>query len=142
MTVDLVAQASTTIRAPLARVWQALVDPDLIKQYMFGTTVASTWRKGAPITWTGEWKGKPYQDKGTILEIAPGLRLQYSHFSPLAGLPDAPENYHTVTIDLVPVGDDVRVTLTQDNNASPEAREHSEKNWTGMMDGLKKLLES
>jgi uncharacterized protein YndB with AHSA1/START domain len=141
MTVDLVAQVSTAIRAPLARVWQALVDPDLIKQYMFGTTVASTWKKGAPITWTGEWKGKPYQDKGTILEITPEQRLQYTHFSPLAGVPDAPENYHTVTIDLVPEGDDVRVTLTQDNNPSPEAREHSEKNWTGMLDGLKKLLE-
>jgi hypothetical protein len=33
------------------------------------------------------------------------------------------------------------VTLSQDNNATDEAREHSEQNWRMMLDGLKKLLE-
>jgi hypothetical protein len=30
---------------------------------MFGTTVNSEWREGAPITWKGDWKGKAYEDK-------------------------------------------------------------------------------
>jgi uncharacterized protein YndB with AHSA1/START domain len=137
----LVAQASTTIAAPRARVWQALVTPDAIKQYMFGATVISDWREGSPIAWKGEWQGKPFEDKGVILRLEPERLLQYSHFSPLSGLPEAPDSYHTVTVELSPAGSDTRVMLSQDNNATEEARQHSVKNWQTMLDGLKTLLE-
>ncbi len=139
---DLVARASTTIDAPLAKVWDALVDPDTIKRYMFGTTVVCEWKKGSPIMWSGRWKGRPYEDKGVILELDPQRRLRYTHYSPLAGVPDVPESYHTITIDLSVEGGRVRIALTQDNNATPEAREHSERNWAGMLSGLKKLVEA
>jgi hypothetical protein len=43
---------------------------------------------------------KAYEDKGKILRFEPRKSLQYSHFSPLSGLHDNPENYHIVTIDL------------------------------------------
>lgn len=56
---DLIAKASTTIEAPLRTVWNALVDPQAIREYMFGTNVASDWTEGSPITWKGEWEGKP-----------------------------------------------------------------------------------
>jgi uncharacterized protein YndB with AHSA1/START domain len=135
------ARASTTINAPTARVWDALVNPTSIKQYMFGTNVTSDWKKGGRISWKGEWEGKAYEDKGVILQIEPQRKLQYSHFSPLAGLPDKPENYHTVTIELSGAGSQTRVSLTQDNNSDKKAREHSEKNWAMMLAGLKKLLE-
>ena len=141
MNPNLVAKASAAIDAPTAAVWRALVSPDAIKQYMFGTTVSSTWREGSPITWKGEWQGKAYEDKGVILAIAPERTLKYSHFSPLAGLPDAPENYHTVTIELSGSGNQTTVSLSQDKNPTPEAKEHSEKNWSAMLSGLKKLLE-
>jgi uncharacterized protein YndB with AHSA1/START domain len=108
---------------------------------MFGTTVVSDWQEGSPITWEGEWKGKPYEDKGKIRKIEPPRLLQYSHYSPLSGLPDTPENHHTVTIELSAKGAQTGVSLSQDNNASDEAREHSEKNWKMMLEGLKKLLE-
>jgi uncharacterized protein YndB with AHSA1/START domain len=142
MTTDLIARASATIEAPKAKVWNALVDPATIKRYMFGTTVRSEWRKGSPITWKGEWQGKAYEDKGVILELEPERRLRYSHFSPLSGLPDKPENYHQVTIELTEAGGATRVTLSQDNNPTDEAREHSQRNWTAMLESLKKLLES
>jgi uncharacterized protein YndB with AHSA1/START domain len=141
MPKNLIAKTSLNIAAPVAKVWDALVNPQLIKQYMFGTTVASDWQKGSPITWKGEWKGKPYEDKGKIRQIEPRRRLQYSHYSPLSGLPDTPENHHTVTIELSVEGAQTRVSLSQDNNAAEEAREQSEKNWKMMLEGLKKLLE-
>ncbi len=139
---NLVAKASITIAAPAAQVWDALVKPDLIKQYMFGTTASSDFEEGGPITWKGEWKGKAYEDKGTILRVEPRRRLQYSHYSPLSGVPDTPENRHTVTIELTEARGQTRVDLSQDNNASEESREHSEKNWRGVLEGLKRLLES
>ena len=141
MTQELIAQASIDISAPRSEVWSALISPAAIRLYMFGTEVVSDWKKGSPITWQGEWEGKPYKDKGTIVEIQRGELLKYTHFSPRAGLPDRPENHHTVSIELDDDGGDTRVTLTQDNNSSEDARIHSEKNWGMMLGALKKYLE-
>jgi len=136
-----VAKASVTVDAPIAEVWKALITPEAIKEYMFGTTVMSEWKEGSPIIWKGEWQGKSYEDRGVILQLKPGRTLQYTHFSPLAGLPDTPENYHTVTIDLSAAGEQTRISLSQDNNPTDKAREHSEKNWASMLAGLKQFLE-
>jgi uncharacterized protein YndB with AHSA1/START domain len=138
----LVAKTSTTINAPIARVWDALVNPEAIRQYMFGTNVVSEWKRGSPIIWKGIWEGKEYEDHGVILNLEPERLIQYSHFSPLSGLPDTSENYHTVTIQLSENGDRTLLSLSQDNNPTEQAREHSEKNWRMMLDSLKKLLES
>lgn len=140
-TTNLIARSSVVIDAPADKVWSALVSPAAIKQYMFGTTVTSDWKEGSPITWKGEWKGTSYEDKGVICQVEPGRALQYTHFSPGAGLPDKPENYHTVSVQLSPEGGGTRVSLTQDNNPTEEARAHSESNWTTMLDGLKKYVE-
>ena len=142
MKQKLVAKSSTTIRAPTDDVWMALVDPAAIEQYMLGAKVDSEWHEGSPITWKGEYQGKAYEDKGKILEMQRGKRLRYSHFSPVTGQPDRPENYHTVTIDLEGTGGETRVLLTQDNNPDEKAREHSEKNWEKMLEGLKKYVEA
>ena len=138
---DHVVHASVTVEAPPAKVWNALVDPEMIRKYMMGANVVSDWNEGSGIVWEGEFDGKPYQDKGTILRKDPERLLQYSHFSPLSGQEDSAENYHTVTIRLSPEGSLTTVTLTQDNNDTDEARAHSEQNWKMMLDGLKKVVE-
>jgi uncharacterized protein YndB with AHSA1/START domain len=138
---NLIAKASMTVNASREETWKALVDPVAIKQYMFGTTVVSDWRVGGPITWKGEWQGRAYEDRGVILRIQPGRAMQYTHFSPLSGLPDTPEHHHTVTIELSTEGGRTRISLTQDNNAIEGARAHSQKNWEMMLAALKKFLE-
>jgi uncharacterized protein YndB with AHSA1/START domain len=141
MNKGLIAKASISINAPVGRVWDALTNPEVIRQYMFGTNVISDWKEGSPIVWKGEWQGKKYEDTGEILKLEPERLIQYSHFSPLSGKPDLPENYHTVTVELVSNGAETTVSLSQDNNETEQAREHSENNWKMMLDGLKKLLE-
>ncbi|HVQ01076.1 MAG TPA: SRPBCC domain-containing protein [Candidatus Thermoplasmatota archaeon] len=141
MKAHLIAEASILIRAPPGKVWDALVNPDVIKKYMFNTIVVSEWKQGSPIVWKGEWEGRQYEDKGTILAFEPERLMRYSHFSPLSGKPDIPQNYHTVTIALVQQGSDTLVSLTQDNNGNEEARRHSEHNWNMMLMNLKKVVE-
>jgi uncharacterized protein YndB with AHSA1/START domain len=141
MNEDLIAKASVTIQAPLGKVWDALVNPQLIRRYMFGATVVSDWKEGSPIAWKGEWKGKPFEDKGRILEVRPEKRLRYSHFSPLSGAPDQPDNYHQVTIELSKQDGAVRLDLSQDKNKTTEARDESQRNWAMMLDGIKKVVE-
>lgn len=136
-----VAKATAMINAPASKVWEALTKPELIKQYMFGTEVSSDWKVGSPITYKGEWQGKPFEDKGKILEVEREKSLVSTHWSPLSGVPDTPENYHTVAYRLSEKDGKTEVALTQDNNASEEEQAESEKIWRQMLDGLKKLLE-
>lgn len=142
MKPNFTATAQTTIKAPLNKVWDAFVNPESIKKYMFGTTVISDWKVGSPIVWKGEWKGKPYEDSGTIVELKPNERLAYTHFSPLTGQPDLPENYHTISIDFTESNGHTLVSLSQDNNATEQEKTHSEQNWGAMLEQVKQLLEN
>jgi len=141
MSKKFVARASITISAAVSAVWDSLVNPATIKKYMFGTEVVSDWKENSSISWNGVWQGKVYQDKGTILKNVPGKFLQYTHFSPLSGALDLPENYHTLTFELTEKDASTEIKLSQDNNASEEDQKHSEKMYESMFQGLKKMLE-
>ena len=136
-----VATARQEINAPAAKVWDALVNPELVRQYLYGAEIKSDWQKGSPITFKGEWKGKPYEDKGTILDIEPGKRLKVTHYSPLSGLPDVPENYHVVTYVVAGSGETATLTITQENNRDQAEVDESEKTWGMILGNMKTLLE-
>ena len=138
---DHVATVETEIEAPPSKVWTALTDPDQIEKYMFGSHVVTDWKPGSSIVWEGEYEGKRYEDKGEIVEIKPARRLKVTHFSPLSGQEDVPENYHTLTYELEAAGPMTRVALSQDNNPTAEAAEHSKANWEKMLSGLKEVVE-
>ena len=138
---DHVATADVEIAASATRVWTALTDPVEIKTYFFGTDVETDWKPGSVIVWRGEYEGSAYEDKGEIVEVEPGRRLKMTHFSPMTGQADEPENYHTLTYDLTEQGAITHVSLSQDNNPDEKSKSHSEKNWTAMLDGLKKYVE-
>jgi uncharacterized protein YndB with AHSA1/START domain len=137
-----VAKAELTIGAPVEEVWKALTTPEMIKKYMFGATVISDWKEGSSITWTGEWNGKPYEDRGKILVIDPLHELKYSHFSPKVGQDDQLGCVHIVDVLLSRLETGTFITVTQENNSSEEERLQSEKNWTAMLVGLKEFLEA
>ena len=136
-----IARTSITINAPASKVWEALTQPDLIKQYLFGTEVTTDWQVGSPITYKGIWEGKPYEDKGKILQMEEGKLLVSTFWSALSGKPDVSENYQTIRYELSADGDGTKLTLTQDNNASQEEANHSRENWKMVLDGMKKLVE-
>ena len=64
-----IAHAETEISASPDQVWGALTDPEAISAFMFGSKVETDWQVGSPITWTGEYDGKPFTDKGEILQV-------------------------------------------------------------------------
>jgi len=136
-----VATADVEISASPGQVWTALTDPKLISKYMFGAQVETSWEVGAPIRWKGEYDGKSYEDKGEVVEVVPEERLTVTHFSPLTGQADKPENYHTVKYEITEQGDRTHLTLEQDNNPSDEAAEESQKNWETVLNGIKEVVE-
>ena len=138
----LVAKAEIDIDAPRKEVWRALTDPDHIEQYMFGSRVETDWQVGSPIVWKGEYEGKAYEDKGEILQYDEPSTLSMTHFSPLTGRDDVPENYHRLVYQLQEHDGHTHVKLSQDGNGSEEEAEHARGNWEQMLRGLKDHVES
>lgn len=139
---NLTAKASVHIKAPVPKVWDALTNPSMIKQYLFGTEVASDWKEGSAITYRGSWQGKEYEDKGIIKKIVPGKILQSTYWSSMSGTADIPENYVLVTYELTEENGATLLSVTQDHCKTEESRQHSEQNWNMVLQELKKLLET
>jgi uncharacterized protein YndB with AHSA1/START domain len=140
------SKVQTTVNAQPAAVWKALTTASTLKQFFFGSDISTDWSVGSPIRFRGNWKGKPYEDKGVIQSFDAGKRLAFTHWSPLSGMDDKPENYHIVAFDLRPENGVTEVVLTQTNlndaePLTPENRAEYAKNWTMVLDGLKKAVE-
>ncbi|MES2680854.1 MAG: SRPBCC domain-containing protein [Bacteroidota bacterium] len=136
------AQISIEINASPAKVWTAITSPQLIKKYLFGTDVKTDWKEGSTITYEGEYEGKSYKDKGKIIKFEPGKIFQSTYWSSMGGKVDMPENYNLVTYELSDNDGKTTVTLTQDNIASEEEKEHAIKNWNMTLENLKKVVEA
>lgn len=140
------AKVSRTIDAPADEVWEAITTPATVRSFFMGAKVDSDFQVGSPIRFKGEFRGKIYEDKGEILVAEPGRTLSFSHYSPMSGAPDTPENYHVVTYELTPEGQQTRVTLTQSHlkggakRADEEHRAEYEKNWAGVLAGLSRAV--
>lgn len=141
MNNTLIARATIRINAPTPKVWKALIDPELIKQYLFGAEVISDWKVGSPVIYKGTYQGKAYEDKGTVLKADPEKLLIITHWSPLSGTTDSPENYHKVSYELVTENRATQLTITQDNNSSAEEQAQNAGFWQTVLEGIKKLLE-
>jgi uncharacterized protein YndB with AHSA1/START domain len=139
---DHVSHSTVEIRATAGEVWRALTTNEILGELMFGSEVVTTWEVGSPILYRGTWEGTPFEDRGVVLEFDEPRLLRTSHFSPLSGEPDIPENYHELDYRLEELPDGTRVTLSQDNNPTAEAMEHSDAMWSGMLQALKRLVEA
>jgi uncharacterized protein YndB with AHSA1/START domain len=115
MSQPLIVKNSITIHAPAAKVWNALTNPAETKKYMFGCEALSDWKEGSPLIWKGNFNGvEVVAVKGTVLKIRPGSYLEYTVIDPNnPKIPDLPENYLTVTCELVEQDGITTLTTTQ-----------------------------
>lgn len=134
-------QYQTTIKATLDKVWEALTNAEIVKQYFFGTQLVTSWKVGEPIIFQGEWEGQKYQDKGIVLEYEHNKRLAYSYLSNWSGKEDLPENYLWVCYEVKPNGTETDLTIHQ-SNYDQERAKHSEGNWASLIDGMRKIVEA
>jgi uncharacterized protein YndB with AHSA1/START domain len=141
MATELTLKKSISIKASASRVWDALTNPDLIKIYFFGTECISDWKKGSPIVYKGIWEGKPYTDKGNVLDIENEKFILYNYWSSFSGTEDIPENYAVIKYELSHLNGMTVVTLIQKDLKTQVALDHMEKNWGYVLNSLKELLE-
>lgn len=141
MPTTLATEIKETIEAPASEVWKAITTPAEIKNWFFGVDTKTDWKPGSEIVHTGEWQGKPYEDKGRIVAFEPERKLVHTHWSPISGLDDAEENYQTVTWTLSESGGRTELTIAEENIPSEETKDVSEQSWKMVLGKLKGLLE-
>jgi uncharacterized protein YndB with AHSA1/START domain len=134
--------ASILINASPAKVWEAVTSNELRKKWFFGVDTATDWTVGGPIVHRGEYQGQSYVDKGTILAFEPEKLLVHSHWSSVSGVPDAPENYQTVSWVLSEQAGQTKLTVTDDNIRSEDAQATSDQAWEAALSALKEVAES
>lgn len=141
MKTDFLSHYETLIKAPVEKVWRALTNPELVAQYFFGSNLICSWEVGTPIYFRGEWEGKPYEDKGTVLSYSNNDTLSFSYLSNWSGLPDSPENYLHIVYKVSATPEGTLLQITQSNYDADKAT-HSESNWAAVIEGMKKLVET
>ncbi len=133
------ARAERTIPAAADRVWRTLTSDDGHSAMMFGSTVVTDWREGHDIEWRGEWEGRPFSDRGVIVDLDPPRTLVVTHYSPLSGRPPE-EATHRLTWTLRPEGDGTVVALVQDGNPTEDAATHAATNWAASLELLERAV--
>ena len=140
---NLQIEHSIEINASATKVWDALTNPDKIKEYLYGTETITTWKVGAPIVFQGQYEETTYKDKGVVLENNENKALKYSYWSSFSGMPDTPENYHTVAYELEPISDQcTKFTWKQAGFGSEEKRQHTNDNMPDFMKHIKQVAEA
>lgn len=150
MKTPLIIRNEILIHAPAWRVWDALINPQITIQYMFGCVPVTDWKEGSLLLWRGSYEGKEMDFvKGQVIKIEPGSQLSYTVIDPNnEAIPDVPENYLTVTYDLVEEDGSTRFIVTQGDYAlvaEGEKRFKDSNNggegWNPILVQIKKIVE-
>jgi len=103
-----------TIKAQASKVWDALVNPEQTKKYMFGCETVSDWKPKSSLDWKANYEGKDMVFvKGHIVSIEPEKLLVYSVFDPNSRMEDISQNYLTVTYELDEDNEKTVLNVTQ-----------------------------
>jgi uncharacterized protein YndB with AHSA1/START domain len=131
------------IQAKPSVVWKALTHPDSMNQWMFDSKldIITDWRIGGAMIIRGHLNGKPFENRGVVLQFVPGRVLQYSHLSSLLNLPDTPENHTLVGFAVTHQEDRTVVSLTLDNFPTESTYKHLAFYWTVALDLLRRFVE-
>ena len=138
---DLEASGTILINAQLEKVWKALTEPELIKEYLYGTETITDWKVGSDIVFEGEYQGYKYRDHGKIISNIEQKEISYSYWSGFSGLEDKVENYSTVTYQFRTVDGKTEFKWIQKGFADEEKQKHSTTGLPALLEQIKLIAE-
>lgn len=141
--LDLTVSQSIEINAGPEKVWEALTNPGIIKEYLFGTETITDWNVGSKIIFQGEYNGHSYADKGVVMDNELYKKLSYSYWSGFSGLEEKPENFSLVTYTLVGNENNKSTIFTwaQKGYATKEGYNHSISGMEEFLQQIKGIVE-
>ncbi len=142
MLLDLTVSQSIVINAPTTQVWEALTNPKIIAQYLYGTETITNWQAGSSIIFQGEYEGQNYRDKGVVTENVFLQKIAYQYWSGFSGLEDLLENYSLVVYHLESKDNEHTIfTWSQTGYATHQGFEHSLAGMPAFVETIKKVVE-
>ena len=139
---DLIVSGMVEINSSISKVWDALTNPKIIKEYLFGTETITDWKVGSEIIFQGEYQGQKYRDKGIVQDFILNRTITYSYWSGFTGLEDKPENYSLITYDLEKINDEkTKLTWTQKGFANEQGYKHSQSGTKELLIKIKEIVE-
>ncbi len=150
MSEQLIVKNSITINATSSKVWDALINPEQTKKYMFGCETVSDWKPGSSLLRRLSYEGKEMVAvKGNIVNIEPEKFLAYTTIDPNSAIEDIPENYLTVTYSLSEENGQTILTVTQGDYTTVADGERRYKEaynngegWNPILVEIKKIVEA
>ncbi|NIR50954.1 hypothetical protein GWO43_20245 [candidate division KSB1 bacterium] len=142
MSKKLVVKKNIELDAHISKVWDALTNPELTKQYFFGCEAMSDWKPESPIVFKQVAEGKDIvQVKGVITNIEPQKVLQHTCLTP--EFEDDPSKHTTVTYELSSNEGRTQLSITQGDFGEDETRyNHTAAGWDHVLNGLKTVVEN
>jgi uncharacterized protein YndB with AHSA1/START domain len=137
---DLVISKSIDVFSTPAKVWNVLINPDMIAQYFTGATVSS-WKIGSEIVFAHIYDGKEIKNKGNILHFEPNHLLSYTYWTVFSNTEDKPENYTIITYELIEINNKTKLCLTQINFKDLAWFQALEFGWDVVLAKMKELAE-
>jgi uncharacterized protein YndB with AHSA1/START domain len=130
----------TYIRTTPKKLWEALTTPKFQRQFFFGTTQESEWKKGA--SWRIVKPGGGVCDSGEVLEIKPARRLVLKWRNEF--IPEMrKEGYSRMTLDIEKHGASVKLTIVHEMGKSrSKFIDAVSEGWPPIVSSLKTLLET
>ncbi|MBC8089696.1 MAG: SRPBCC family protein [Phycisphaerae bacterium] len=136
----------TFIATTMERVWQALIDPAVMREYWIGSSGParvniSDWEIGSRWEHTRVDESRQVDIAGTVVELTPPTRMVLSWARP--GEVDEAAKHSLVTFDLAPQGQVVKLTVTHsDLEKDPDMLKGVSGGWPQILSNLKTLLET
>ncbi|MBE2288222.1 MAG: SRPBCC domain-containing protein [Chitinophagaceae bacterium] len=139
-------KTSVEINAPIATVWDALINPDRTEQYMFGCRVVSDWSDGATVNWVGKVEGNEVTFvKGFLVAFVPEKSLVYTVVDPNAPYADNREDHLTVSCELSETPGGTLLLVSQGDYSKvadgPSRYGHGVDGWNQLLETIKIVAE-
>ena len=134
--------STIVLDAPIEKVWNALTQPALVKQWQYGSDLITDWIVGNKIRFRNEWEDQVFEQWGTVLEVIPNQKIKYSLFFPRPELEDKPENYFIMSYILTEENQKVKLEILQEDNRPGAIQEEPQGEENPILQGLKALIES
>lgn len=130
----------TYIRSTTEKVWQALTEPEFTRQFFFGMTMETEWKKGA--AWKTVGSDGEVKDSGEIVEIDPSKRLVLTWRNEFRPEMKA-EGDSRMTYELEQEGEMVKLTVLHEMDTAESKLIRAVSNgWPMILSSLKSLLET
>jgi uncharacterized protein YndB with AHSA1/START domain len=131
---------TTYIKTTPQKLWDALTNPEFMKQYWFGMYCTSEWKSGS--AWELRFSDGQVGDAGEIIESVPPKRLSIKWRNEWKPELKA-EGYSRCDFEIEPEDGATKLTVTHSMDDSPSKTiEAVSGGWPKVLSNLKSLLET